>query len=121
MKSKIIKETVIPFILVVLALCLLDPFNFWMSDMATIGILLALLVLFSVFATFILKEKAYDEREEKNRSLAGRNAFLFGAGILLLGIVIEGYMHSVDPWLVVALTVMILAKIATRIWSDKNL
>jgi hypothetical protein len=74
-----------------------------------------------MFASFILKETAFDERDDANRSLAGRNAFLAGSAVLVVGIVAQGYSHSVDPWLVVALIVMILVKIATRLWSDKNL
>ncbi len=63
----------------------------------------------------------YDERDALHRTLAGRNAFLAGSGILTLAIVIQGYTHSVDPWLVLALIAMIVVKIGTRIWSDKNL
>jgi len=77
--------------------------------------------LFGLFASFILREKVVDERDGFHRTLAGRNAFLAGAGVLTLGIVIQGYSHAVDPWLVVALVGMIVVKIGTRAWSDKNL
>jgi hypothetical protein len=77
--------------------------------------------LFAVFASFILRESIADERDALHRTLAGRNAFLAGAGVLTLAIVMQGYTHSVDPWLVVTLVVMIMVKILTRIWSDKNL
>jgi len=92
-----------------------------MPDMMVMGMLVALLVIFGIFASFILKEKVFDERDDVNRSLAGRNAFLAGSAILMLGIVIQGYSHKVDSWLVVALIVMIIVKITTRLWSDKNL
>jgi len=121
MKNKIPKEIIVPLTLVVLAILLLNPFHFWMPDMMVMGMLVALLVLFSIFASFILKEKVFDERDNVNRSLAGRNAFLAGSTILMLGIVIQGYSHKVDSWLVVALIVMIIVKITTRLWSDKNL
>ncbi|OGI92485.1 hypothetical protein A2933_01080 [Candidatus Nomurabacteria bacterium RIFCSPLOWO2_01_FULL_46_18] len=121
MKNKITKEIIIPLTLVVLAVLLLNPFNFWMPDMMVMGMLAILLVLFGIFASFILKEKVFDERDNVNRSLAGRNAFLAGSAILMLGIVIQGYSHRVDSWLVIALVVMIIVKISTRFWSDKNL
>ena len=121
MKNKTLKEIIVPLTLVVLAVLLLNPFHFWMPDMMVMGMLATLLVLFGIFASFILKEKAFDERDDMNRSLAGRNAFLAGSAILMLGIVIQGYSHSIDPWLVVALIVMIIVKIFTRFWSDKNL
>lgn len=121
MKNKNLKEIIVPFALVVLAVLLLNPFHFWMPDMMVMGMLAILLVLFGVFASFILKEQVFDERDDMNRSLAGRNAFLAGSVILMLAIVIQGYSHSIDPWLVITLIVMIITKITTRFWSDKNL
>ena len=114
-------ETLVTVCLIVLATLLLNPFHFWMPDMMMIGMLALILGLFAVFASFILRERVVDERDGLHRTLAGRNAFLAGAGVLTVAIVAEGYMHSVDPWLVIALITMIVVKIATRIWSDKNL
>ncbi|MEK7069155.1 MAG: hypothetical protein AAB947_02110 [Patescibacteria group bacterium] len=121
MKNKITKEIMVPLALIVLAILLLNPFHFWMPDMMVMGMLVALLILFGIFASFILKEKVFDERDDANRSLAGRNAFLAGSAILMFGIAIQGYSHKVDAWLVIALVIMIVVKIATRFWSDKNL
>ena len=120
MKNNLV-ETLVTICLIALSVFLLNPFHFWMPDMMVMGMLVALLVLFGIFASFILKEKVFDERDAINRSLAGRNAFLAGSAILMLGIVIQGYSHKVDSWLVVALIVMIIVKITTRLWSDKNL
>ncbi len=113
-------ETLVAISLIVLAVLLLNPFHFWMPDMMVMGMLAIALGLFGVFASFILREKVSDEREGVHRTLAGRNAFLAGAGVLTLGIVVQGYTHSVDPWLVLTLVAMIVAKIVTRVWSDKN-
>lgn len=114
-------ETLSTAALLVIALLLLNPFHFWMPDMMVVAMLALALGLFGIFASFILREKMADERDGLHRTLAGRNAFLAGSGILTLAIVIQGYSHSVDPWLVIALITMIVVKIATRIWSDKNL
>ena len=84
-------------------------------------ILAIVLVLFGVFASFILREKVFDERDNVHRTLSGRNSFLAGSAILMFAIVIEEYNEALDPWLVIVLIVMIITKIATRIWSDKNL
>ncbi len=121
MKNKTLQEILVPLALIILATLLLNPFHFWMPDMMVMGMLATLLVLFGIFASFILKEKAFDERDDMNRSLAGRNAFLAGSATLMLGIVVQGYNHAIDPWLVIALIVMIIIKIGTRLWSDKNL
>lgn len=120
MKNNVI-EKVVAVALIGIAVLLLNPFHFWMPDMMVIGMLAGALVLFGVFASFILREDSHDERDDYHRTLAGRNAFLAGSAVLIMGIVVQGYSHAVDPWLVVALTVMVVVKIATRIWSDKNL
>jgi len=116
-----LKETIVTVCLVAIAILLLNPFHFWMPDIMVMGMLVIALVLFGIFASFILRERISDERDMSHRTLAGRNAFLAGSGILILGIVIQGYTHSVDPFLVITLIGMIVVKIGTRIWSDKNL
>jgi hypothetical protein len=116
-----IKETIVTFALIGISVLLLNPFHFWMPDMVVVCMLAIALGLFGIFASFILRETVVDERESQHRTLAGRNAFLAGAGVLTLGIVVQGYTHAVDPWLVVTLVVMILVKIGTRMWSDSNL
>jgi len=120
MKNSLTNEIIITLGLVVVAVLLLNPFHFWMPNLMIVGILVSTLVLFGVFASFILREGASDERENAHRTLAGRNAFLTGSALLLTGIIFQSFSHQVDPWLVVTLIVMIVAKIGTRLWSDKN-
>jgi hypothetical protein len=115
-----IAETITTILLIAIAVLLLNPFHFWMPDMMVVVMLVCLLGLFAIFASFILRETSIDEREVSNRALAGRNAYLVGSGILIVAIMIQGYNHLVDPWLILALLGMIVAKISTRIWSDKN-
>lgn len=114
-----LSEIVVALGFVLIAVLLLNPLDFWMPDMLVVGMLVAALALFGAFAAFILRERAIDERDAAHMSLAGRHAFLAGSAILLLGIVVEGYHHAVDPWLVIALSAMVIVKVATRIWSDR--
>ena len=116
-----IKEIIITVCLIAIAILLLNPFHFWMPDIMVMGMLAVALVIFGIFTSFVLREKVFDERDSFHRTLAGRNAFLAGSAILMLGIIVQGYYHSVDSWLVIALTAMITVKISTRIWSDRNL
>jgi hypothetical protein len=116
-----LKETIVTVALIVIAILLLNPFHFWMPDMVVMCMLAITLGLFGIFASFILRESIIDERDSQHRTLAGRNAFLAGSGVLTIGIVVQGYAHAVDPWLVSALVVMIVTKIITRLWTDKNL
>lgn len=116
-----LKESIVTIGLIVVAVLLLNPFNFWMPDMMVMSMLAVILVLFAVFASFILREKSVDERDVQHRTLAGRNAFLMGSAALIIGIIVQGYSHAVDEWLVITLIIMVVTKIGTRIWSDKNL
>lgn len=116
-----LKESVVTIGLIATAVLLLNPFHFWMPDMIVMSMLAVILVLFATFASFILREKAVDERDDQHKALAGRNAFLVGSAILILGITAQGYSHAVDAWLVLALIIMVVTKIGTRIWSDRNL
>jgi hypothetical protein len=106
--------------LIVLSVLLINPFQFWMPDFMVMCMLALMVGAFGVFAVYIVREKVTDEREEAHRTTAGRNAFLVGAGILTLGIIVQGYTHSVDPWLALALIAMVVVKIASRIYSEKN-
>jgi len=116
-----IKEIIAMTGLVIIAVLLINPFHFWMPDMMVMAMLAVILALFGIFASFVLREQGGDERDSVHRSLAGRNAFLAGSTALVLGIIIQGYHHKVDVWLVIALVVMVTAKIMTRWWADKNL
>jgi Ca2+/Na+ antiporter len=120
MKNKNIKEIVISIFLIIIALLILNPLNFWMPDMMVLTMLAGIFVLFGIYASFVIREKADDEREEFHRMLAGRNAFLAGSAILIIAMIVEAYTYMIDKWLVVALIVMILVKILTRFWTDKN-
>lgn len=97
-----------------LAAFLWNPYGLWMpAAVATMGAAL-LVAVFGVFATLIWRERAADEREEFQRMRAGRFAFLAGAAILVLGIIIQSFSHAIDPWLVGALAAMVLAKLIAR-------
>ena len=113
-------ETTISVVLVVLLIALVNPFHFWMPDMLHMMMLAAALIVFAVFAAFILRERSTDEREGVHKMLAGRIAFLVGAAALIVGIVYQSYIDQLDNWLVVVLVVMIVSKIGAHLWSDRN-
>lgn len=116
-----IKEIILTLAIIFIAILLLNPFHFWMPNMIVICMLASILALFGLLAGLVLREKSQDERDDVHKGLAGRNAFLVGSFVIIVGIVIQGYMHEVDTWLVLALTAMIITKVITRIWTDKNL
>lgn len=116
-----IKEIILTICIILVAVLLLNPFGFWMPNMLVICMLAIILALFGLFAGLILREKSKDERDDIHKGLAGRNAFLAGCVVLIVGIFVQGLSHTIDMWLVLALITMIIAKVVTRIWTDKNL
>lgn len=112
------KEIVVSVLLIALTVACLNPFEFWMPDMAVKAMLIITILVFALFAIFIIREQPQDEREISHRMHAGRSAFLVGSTLLVLGIVLQVQHHSVDPWLVIVLVGMVLSKIATRVYSD---
>ncbi len=121
MKNNTFIETSVAILLIVLVILIWNPFHFWMPDMMLMSMLASVLVVFGAFASFVLRENVRDEREGLHRLLAGRMAFLLGSVVLVIGITVQAYSHAVDIWLVLTLTVIILAKIGTRFYSDKKL
>lgn len=115
------KEIIASAFLIVLVILLLNPFNFWMPTNVQMLLLAAAVAAFGVVAVFVLREGAADERELVHRNLAGRWAFLFGSATIVLGIIVQSLNHALDPWLVVVLVVMVLAKLAARFYGDRYL
>lgn len=121
MTEKNNKEIILGVIFVVLLGLYLDPFGKFMPSMMEMLMMLALVVLFTVYAGFVWRENHGDEREVLHRGLAGRIAYLVGTAVLLLGIIVQGLNHQTDIWLVVSLGLMIVTKIISIIYlKSKN-
>ncbi|MDP3741579.1 MAG: hypothetical protein Q8R08_04645 [bacterium] len=114
------KEIAGAAVLIILLLLLLNPLQFWMPSAVGMLILAILVVIFAVFASFILREKARDEREAMHHMYADRIAFLAGAGLLVIGITIQSLRHDLDPWLAYTLGAMIFAKLASLIYTQNH-
>jgi cobalamin synthase len=117
MKNDSLHEMVVGAGLIVLLILLINPFGILMPSRVTMLLLGGSAILSLLFISFIWKEAAHDERESLHRLLAGRIAFLAGAATLLLGITVQTFQHHLDPWLVIALGVMVLTKLLTRAYS----
>lgn len=118
MENKTIQIVVACAVVVFLGL-LTDPFMLWMPPMAGMVFLLCATVLLCVWGGFVMKEKAHDEREVVHRMHAGRTAYLSGIAILTVALVVQGLAHHIDPWIALALGVMVIAKLASHFYSDK--
>ena len=104
--------------LVILLLTLLNPLKLLMPNSVNTMIILSLAILYLIFSSFIWKEKAKDEREQLHKNISGRFAYLLGTAVLILGVINQGLQHLIDPWLVYALSAMILGKIIGLTYSQ---
>lgn len=105
---------------VVFALAVLNPFHLLMPTALAMLMLGAFFAFFVALNAFVLRERAVDEREQSHRAQAGRWAFLIGTSVLVVGIMVQDLVaHAIDPWLVWALVAMVVAKLASRAWSDR--
>ena len=116
-KNNFMQEIVVSSVLFVLLILFLNPLELWMPPVLLMMMVLGLVVVFSVFASFIWRENARDEREGLHKMIAGRIVFLAGTAILVTAIIFQSFKHELDFWLVLTLGTMILAKIAGLIYS----
>lgn len=115
MKNKTFIEPLLAVLLILLAALCFQPLQTtWMPTMASSFILVTLLAVFILFAVYIWKEEARDEREDQHRLTAGRNGFLVGSGLLVAGIILQTVRHQLDSWLIITLVGMVAAKLITR-------
>ncbi len=110
----IVVGLVLAFFLITLA----DLVPFWMPMMGEMIALLIVVILLLVWAGFVLQEQAHDEREVILKMKSGRVAYLSGLGVLMLALVVQGFAHAIDPWIAIALVVMVLSKLFTRLYLE---
>ncbi len=112
-------QYIVALVLVVSLFALTDPFMYWMPDMAAMFALIAAAALAAVWAGFVAKERGGDEREVQNRMYAGRVAYLSGIAVLTIALVVQGLAHTIDPWIPLALGIMVVAKLGARWYADR--
>ena len=112
----LVSQLGLSIVIVGLAIALLNPWHFWMPTsfhMMLIGLLLAGVGL---FALFIWRQKPVDEREELHLMIESRMAYLTGVLVLAICLIIQSFMHSVDPSVIIALGAMFIVKTIASIW-----
>ena len=108
-------------LMAILLFTLTDPFMYWMPGATQMAALTVSAVLMCVWAGFVIREGNGDERDLLHRMYAGRAAYLSGVAILTLALLVQGLHHAIDPWVPLSLGGMVLAKILTRLYTDRNL
>ncbi|OGK29906.1 hypothetical protein A3G67_00405 [Candidatus Roizmanbacteria bacterium RIFCSPLOWO2_12_FULL_40_12] len=117
MKNSFRSEIAVSFMLLILTVLLLNPLGFWMPQEAHMGVTIAVVVFFTLFASFVWKEKSVDEREILHRNISGRMAYLAGTSIAIIGVVIQSLKHTLDVWLVLTLVAMVLGKVTGLVYG----
>ena len=108
----------VALILTFFLLTLADFVPFWMPMMGEMTALVLVTSLLIVWAGFVIQEKAHDEREVILKMKAGRVAYVSGLGVLMVALVVQGVQHSIDPWIAIALAVMVVSKLLTRLFIE---
>jgi amino acid transporter len=119
--NKFKQETVITTIFILVLLALLNPFDLFMPTELVYMILAAILVVFGVYISFVIKEDPKDERERLHRYISNRAAYVFGSATLVIAVVYQGISsYEVDPWLLIVLGSMVVSKIFSLHHSSKH-
>ena len=117
MKNKFIGEIVISLILIGFLVCFINPFDLLMPQQMHPFMVPLLVLLFVIFTALLWKEKPGDEREQLHKYIAARFSYFAGLVILILGIILQSIYSEIDPWLVVTICIMLLAKILGRLYG----
>ncbi len=107
-------------LLAIVLFTLVDPFMYWMPSMVQVASLTIAAALLLVWVAFVMREGEGDEREIQLRAFAGRAAYLSGVTILTLALLVQGFQHTIDPWIPLTLIVMMVAKLGARVYGDTN-
>lgn len=111
--------TLILSLSVVCALAL-APKALVMPNSAQMLILTILLGFIATFLVLLWRENPHDEREAVNQSSASRAAYIVGAVVLIIALIIQSLKHEIDPAVPLALLAMISTKVfLQRIMDDK--
>lgn len=115
------KELLVGLGLLALLFVIFNPWNVFMPGYAVMALLIGAVMLYIFFATFLWRESRGDEREQFHRLFADRIAYFAGSALLLIGIIAGELQHALDPWLIYALSLMVIAKIAGLIYGKNKL
>lgn len=113
-------ELIASVALVVLVALFLDPFMLWMPQSVVYVLVVVMVATFLALAVLIWGEKAFDERDEFHRRIAGRIGYLLGSTVIIVGIVWQTIFSHPDPWLVFALIALLVGKIAGLYYARRK-
>jgi len=107
-------EIVLSLLMILLAVIKLDPFGWSMPTNMQMLVLGLLIAAFGFYSGLLYRERARDERDGLHLYRASRFGYIAGITALVAAIVVQSLQGALDPWVVVVLCVMIVAKLVSR-------
>lgn len=98
----------------------LAPKSFVMPNSAQMLILTILLGFIATFLVLLWRENPRDEREAVNQASASRAAYVVGAVVLIIALIIQSLQHKIDPAVPLALLAMISTKVFIQRMMDNK-
>lgn len=95
----------------------LAPKSFVMPNSAQMLILTILLGFIATFLVLLWRENPHDEREAVNQSSASRAAYVVGAVVLIIALIVQSLRHTIDP----AVPLALLAMISTKVFIQRKM
>lgn len=120
MNKSLAFELFFGLVLTVLIVALYNPWSLWMPMEAHVMIVGMMAFVFGVLSVLAIKSINEDEREQKIRLIGYQTAYGVGTGVIIMGIMVQSFRHSVDSWLVGALLLMLAAKFITILAEHKK-
>ena len=96
------------------------PKTFVMPTSAQMLILTVVLVFIAAFLVLLWRENPRDEREAGNQSSASRSAYIVGAIVLIIALIIQSLKHQIDSAVPIALLAMIATKVFIQRMKDDS-
>ena len=117
MKKIFIGEIIISLLLIGLLVFFINPLDLLMPYALHPFMVPFLIVLFIIFTGFLWKEAPGDEREQMHKFIASRFAYFATITTLIVGVVLQSFNGEIDPWILIAICVGLLAKIIGLIYG----
>jgi len=117
MKKNFLVEIIISAALIIILLFFINPLGLLIPMQMHPFMVPFLILIFVVFSALLWGEAPGDERESLHKFIASRFAYFAGVLALIIGIVSQSFKSEIDPFLIIAICVMLLAKILGLIYG----
>ena len=115
-RYKTVFDLVLLLSLAILLALAIAPDSFVMPSGVQMLILTVALALVAAFLLLLWREDPNDEREAINQAISSRSAYIVGAIVLIIALIIQSLKHEIDA----AEPIALLAMIGTKIFIQRR-